>query len=163
MPGITVYIRREFEGITCPSQNVKKLIRAVCRQFNLKNVLVSIAIVDNKQIRKLNERFLRRKKNTDCLSFDLSQSGVFPKLFDIIVNGQLAKTEAVKRGHSARAELMLYITHGLLHNLGFDDHSISQAKEMHRFEDEILQSQGFGQVYESKNITGTNKRHKNAD
>ena len=163
MPGVTVYIRREFKGINCPSQKIKKLVRAVCRRFNLKIVLVSIAVVDNKQIRKLNERFLRRKKNTDCLSFDLSQPKVFPKWFDIIVNGQLAKSEAAKRHHSAQAELALYITHGLLHNLGFDDHSISKAKIMHRLEDKILQQQGFGRVYESKNITGTNKRHKNAD
>jgi probable rRNA maturation factor len=160
---ITVYIRREFKNINCPSQKVNKLIKAVCRRFHLKNVMVSIAVVDNNQIRKLNEKFLHRNKNTDCLTFDLSQSGVSPKLFDIIVNGQLAKSQAVKRGHSAQAELMLYLIHGLLHNLGFDDHSISQAKEMHRLEDEILQSQGFGQVYESKNIIWANKRHKNAD
>jgi probable rRNA maturation factor len=151
MPGITVYIKREFKGIVCPSQKIKKLVQSVCRRFNLKKVMVSIAVVDNKQIRKLNERFLNRKKNTDCLSFDLSQMGTSPKVFDIIVNGQLAKSQAAKRGHSAQAELMLYITHGLLHNLGFDDLSISDAKKMHRLEDEILQSHGFGQVYESKN------------
>ena len=52
-----------------------------------------------------------------------------------------------KVGHSAEAEIALYITHGLLHNLGFDDASEQQAEEMHRMEDEILQQAGFGTVF----------------
>ena len=58
-----------------------------------------------------------------------------------------AVKEAKLRGHSSEAELALYITHGLLHNLGFDDSQRTKAKKMHKTEDEILQQLGFGLVY----------------
>ena len=146
----TVYIKREFKGIICPAKKINKVVKSICRRFKLKKVTVSVAIVDNKQIKKLNFRFLHRNKNTDCLSFNLSQPKVSPGLFDIIVNGQLAIKEALKRGHSPQAELMLYIIHGLLHNLGFDDHTKKAARKMHMLEDKILHQHGFGYVFESK-------------
>ncbi len=154
---VTFYISRE---LACPEQKLRKLVRAICGRFGLTNATVGIAVVDNRHIRKLNEKFLRRKAVTDCLAFDLSQPDDEHRLFELIVNGQKAKTEAAKRQHSAQAELALYITHGLLHNLGLDDHRPAQARKMHRLEDEILKQQGFGPVYDKKNILLSNKRRK---
>jgi probable rRNA maturation factor len=75
-----------------------------------------------------------------------------------VVNGEKAKSQAARRGHCAQAELALYITHGLLHNLGFDDLLPKKANEMHRLEDEILQQQGFGLVYDKKRKVLPDKR-----
>jgi probable rRNA maturation factor len=59
----------------------------------------------------------------------------------------MAVRQANLRGHTSEAELALYITHGLLHNLGFDDSAENQARKMHETEDEILQEFGYGMVY----------------
>lgn len=137
-----------MSGFACSRQKLKKLVRAVCGRFGLADAAVCVAIVGNKQIRLLNEKFLCRKTNTDCLAFDLSESQMGHRQFELVVNAQKAKSEAAKRGHSFEAELALYVTHGLLHNLGFDDQSPSEAKKMHQLEDEILREYGFGTVYE---------------
>nr|QBM02907.1 endoribonuclease YbeY [uncultured archaeon] len=128
---------------------MKRLVKLICERFQPCNVMVSIAIVDDAQIRKINARYLNRKSATDCLSFDLSdeQASESDKSFELVVNGQLALKEAKLRGHNAEAELALYITHGLLHNLGFNDSTVKQAEKMHRMEDEILQQFGYGLVY----------------
>jgi len=152
---ITFYIRCEF---ACPERKLKKLVRAICGRFGLADAAVDIAIVGNNQIRKLNRQYLNRKTATDCLAFDLSQRGDGHKWFELVVNGEKAKSEAARRGHSTLAEVALYITHGLLHNLGFDDLRPAQAKKMHRLEDEILQQQGFGRVYHKKSGVVSNKR-----
>ncbi len=153
---ITIQIAKNFHDIKVSLPRIKKLIRSICKRFKLSNATVSIAIVDNTQMRKINAKFLNRKLATDCLSFDLSdpatpgaserdsQAG---KSFELAVNGELALKEADLRGHDGEAELALYITHGLLHNLGFDDATQSQAKKMHDTEDEILQQFGYGLVY----------------
>ena len=73
------------------------------------------------------------------------------ELFELVVNGEMAVRQAKQRGHSGEAELALYVTHGLLHNLGFDDSTKKKAQKMHRAEDEILQQFGYGLVY-NKNI-----------
>jgi ssRNA-specific RNase YbeY (16S rRNA maturation enzyme) len=101
---VTFYVRREF---ACPGQKLKKLVRAVCGRFGLKNARVSIAIVGNKQIRVMNDKFLHRKTVTDCLSFDLSENSSSHKWFELVVNGERAKSEAARRGHSAQAECNL--------------------------------------------------------
>jgi len=61
----------------------------------------------------------------------------------------MAVRQAKQRGHSTEAELALYVTHGLLHNLGFDDATQSGAKKIHEEEDKILQQLGYGLVYNS--------------
>ena len=146
---IVVQITKNFDSIDACLSKVKKLVEAICNRFKLFKTTVSIAIVDDAQIRKLNSQFLNHKSTTDCLSFDLSddKGPQSPKLFELIVNGEMAVREANLRGHSSEAELALYITHGLLHNFGFDDSIPSQARKMHDTEDEILQQFGYGLVY----------------
>ena len=158
MQGVTVHITRDFKGIPCPRRKLIKLVRVICKRFRLANATVSIAIVDNRGIRKLNVEFLNHRNFTDCLAFDLSENKIAPRLLELVVNGERAKAQAVKRGLSPQAELALYITHGLLHNLGFDDLQPKKAKQMHHLEDEILQQQGFGLVYDKKLKIVSNKR-----
>ncbi len=146
---ITVQITNHCEKLPADAPRLKKLVRAVCRQFGISQARISIGIVDDAEISGLNQRFLNHAGTTDCLSFDLSDETepTGRKVFDLIVNGELALREAAQRGHEAQAELALYITHGLLHDLGFDDATETQARRMHRTEDEILQHLGYGLVY----------------
>jgi len=146
---ISVHIAGNFKEIEVRPPELRKLVKAICNRFKLSKAAVSIAIVDDTQIRKLNNQFLNSKSTTDCLSFDLSDDEVpqSPKLLELIVNGEMAVRQANLRGHSSEAELALYITHGLLHHLGFDDSTESQARKMHDMEDEILQQFGYGLVY----------------
>jgi probable rRNA maturation factor len=153
---IIVQIAKNFRGIEVSPSKLRKLVKAICTRFALSKATVSIAIVDDAEIRRLNKRFLNRNRPTDCLSFDLSDDGSTAdrkskiknqKSFELVVNGEKALREAHLRGHSAEAELALYITHSLLHNLGFDDSTQPLARKIHQAEDEILQQQGFGSVY----------------
>ena len=149
---IIVQIARDFKNIDFSLPKLKKLVKAICNRFKLPKVTVSIAIVDDARFRKLNQKFLNRSRTSDCLSFDLSddKKQQSPRLFELIINGQAAIRQARLRGHSSEAELSLYVTHGLLHNVGFDDSTNKKAKKMHDTEDEILQQLGYGLVYKRR-------------
>jgi probable rRNA maturation factor len=155
---IVIQITRNFETMDVSLSRLEKLAKTICNRFAGLGAAqaryeVSIAIVDDSEIRQLNAQFLNHKTTTDCLSFDLSDdeeseiTDQKPKTFELIVNGEMAVRQADLRGHSSEAELALYITHGLLHNLGFDDQTSDQARTMHDTEDEILQQMGYGFVY----------------
>lgn len=148
---ITVRIARHFRKGPVDTSKLRRLVRMICTRFEVRQAVIGIGIVDDAEIAQLNRRYLSHEGTTDCLSFDLSDSKEpqEAKVFDLIVNGELAAREAARRGHGADAELALYITHGLLHNLGFDDATPGQARKMHRMEDEILQHLGYGLVYNS--------------
>ena len=143
---IVVQIAKNFKDIDVNLPRLKKLVKAVCTRFKLSKATVSIAIVDDTEIRNVSKQFLNRSSTTDCLSFNLSDNDA-KKSFELVVNAEKAVKEANLRGHSSEAELALYVTHGLLHNLGFDDSTQGQAKKMHDTEDEILQQLGYGLVY----------------
>jgi len=154
MAEVVVQIAKKFKDIDVCLPKLEKLVKAVCNRFTRNDVgdtryEISIAIVDDAEIRKVNRQFLNRKSTADCLSFDLSDDDTegAPESFELVVNAEIAVKEANLRGHSSESELALYITHGLLHNLGFDDSQPEQAKKMHHTEDEILQQLGYGLVY----------------
>ncbi len=155
---IVIQITGNFKTTDVSLSRLEELAKAVCSRFASPRTAqaryeVSIAIVDDSEIRELNSRFLNHQTITDCLSFDLSDDEKSKienrrsKIFDLVVNGEMAVRQADLRGHSSEAELALYITHGLLHNLGFDDQTSDQARTMHETEDEILQQMGYGFVY----------------
>lgn len=148
---ITVEIIRCPQPSSAEDAELSKLVQAVCNRFEISRAVISVAIIGDAEISTLNREFLDHEGTTDCLSFDLSDEAApgEPKVFELVVNGELAAREADRRGHSARAELALYIVHGLLHQLGFDDTTSTRAREMHRTEDEILQQFGYGLVYNS--------------
>jgi len=143
---ITVQIACKFDGIELSMSRLKKLVSRLCSRFGVSKATVSIAVVGDGEISKLNKQFLNHDYTTDCLSFDLSEKGS-AKLFELVVNWEMACRQATERGHPAEAELALYVTHAVLHNLGFDDSTRGEAEKMHQMEDEILRQEGFGSVY----------------
>jgi probable rRNA maturation factor len=140
--------------------SMKRMLRALCKRFMIKRADISIAIVDDKYIKKVNEEFLKRSSVTDVISFDLSNDDGADRVFELVINAQESQRQARKLRHSPQAELALYVVHGFLHHVGFDDAKKSDAKRMHRMEDEILEEFGYGITFktESTKARGKQKR-----
>jgi probable rRNA maturation factor len=136
-------IETEIPGID--PERLKQLIRHICRTYEVTEVSIEIQIVSDKGIMKIHEQFLGSTETTDVISFDLSDED--GPCFQLAVNVDMARRKSEELGHSVEAELALYITHGMLHNLGFDDAEPEQAKKMHETEDALLQELGFGIIY----------------
>lgn len=67
---------------------------------------------------------------------------------EILVCFDEAHRQCTKRKHLVEHEILLYIIHGLLHCIGFNDHDENNAAEMHKLEDAILTGIGVGPVFE---------------
>lgn len=126
---------------------LRSVAEAVMRRFRERQASITITIVDDTQMKKMNRQFLQTSATTDVLSFDLTDEFEKRRVFEVIVNAEMAVRQAEQRGHPAEAELALYVAHGLLHTLGFDDDVPERARRMHQTEDEILNKLGFGSVY----------------
>jgi probable rRNA maturation factor len=140
----------QFAKPRTTNHKLRRLVRFVCKRFGLTSATVSVAVVDDAQFRRLNAQFLKRTCSSDCLSFDLSEPKSKDRTFELVINGDAAAIEAGRRGHSPEAELALYVVHGLLHQLGFNDSATRQAHKMHKAEDEILRSLGYGAVWNTE-------------
>lgn len=148
---IAIEITTHCEVPSVELSKLETLIETICARFGLTQATIGVGVVGDEEIGELNARFLGHPGTTDCLSFDLSdaEDAQPGRVLDLVVNGELAVRQACRRGHSNEAELALYVTHGLLHQLGFDDVTPEKAREMHAAEDEILQHFGYGLVYNS--------------
>jgi len=148
---ITVQVSKKFQKVSFNEKRLRRLVKNVCKRFALANAAVDIEVVGDSEIRKLNKKFLNRSRITDCLSFNLSDDSGYPsRVYQLVINAQMAKRQAKKRRHPVEAELALYIIHSLLHCLGFDDKGKKQVQRMHETEDEILEQLGYGLVYNKR-------------
>jgi probable rRNA maturation factor len=144
---IIVEITGDCPDLEAVFDRFRQLAQLICKRFGTARGTVSIAIVNDEVIQKVNKEFLNESHKTDVISFDLSDETDAEVHFELIVNADEAARQAQTRNHSIEAEIALYITHGLLHNLGFDDGEDDQSRQMHQMEDEILVLAGFGPVY----------------
>ena len=74
---------------------------------------------------------------TDVLAFDLSEDKNY-LAGDIVISVDAAVANATAYGTSVPQELALYIIHGILHLLGYDDHKKNDVQKMRREEKKLL-------------------------
>lgn len=87
-------------------------------------------------------------ERTSAAAFlEQSEGLVFGLDTDIVVCHDEALRRSRPVGYAVERELLLYVVHGVLHCLGWDDHDEAAAAWMHRAEDEVLTAIGVGPVY----------------
>ena len=118
--------------------------KAACKRAAeavLKDRPVVVALVDDKTIAGLHERFLNVPGPTDVLSFPHGE---------IVVSGETARREARARGISPVDELVLYVVHGALHLKGYRDKKPQERTRMRAAERRVLEQLGIGDVFATK-------------
>ncbi len=121
---------------------LRRAARQVLLDFGIKRGQVTIAVVRDKAIRRLNRLYLREDEPTDVLSFPLEKSGDMLE-GEIIVSSETALTQAQLCGNDPQGELLLYVIHGALHLVGFDDHRPQDRAKMRQQERRYLKQFGF--------------------
>ena len=94
-----------------------------------------IYLVGKKTICRLHKEFFDDPTPTDCISFPLSDS---PILGEVFVCPEVAIEYAEKHQIDPLAETALYIIHGLLHLLGYDDTTHQETLKMRRLEKQAM-------------------------
>lgn len=85
---------------------------------------VSIYFVEQLEIQRLHQEFFDDPTPTDCISFPMDEEELMESyrvLGDVFVCPQVAVEYAKENHLDALEETTLYIVHGLLHLLGYDD------------------------------------------
>jgi len=133
-----VAISSSQKAVRVPRKRTAELIDFVARREGVRLAEVDLAVVSAGEIASLNRRYLSHAGPTDVLSFDMSQAGRGGISAQIVICGDLAASQAAARGLPPQRELMLYVVHGLLHLMGYEDSSIRGRAKMHAREEEML-------------------------
>jgi probable rRNA maturation factor len=105
---------------------------------------ISIAVVDDETIHRINKAHLGHDWPTDVVTFPLSEPGEAVLVGELVVSAETACATARERCLDPAGEMALYVVHGLLHLCGYDDHSDAGAAGMRRRESEMLRAAGIG-------------------
>ncbi|RBQ19927.1 rRNA maturation RNase YbeY [Spongiactinospora rosea] len=115
---------------------------------------LSLVVVDEPAMAQLHEQWMGEPGPTDVLAFPMDElrpgsgggrrdddAATDPALLgDVVLCPQVAAKQAAEAGHSAKEELELLCTHGILHLLGYDHAEPEEHAEMFGLQDELLKS-----------------------
>ena len=124
-------------------EEIKKKAKTILDALECPDAELSILIVDDPEIARLNETYLGRSGPTNVIAFPM-QEGPFvhinPNLLgDVVISLETTAREAQDAGISVESRLDQLLIHGTLHLFGFDhEKTLEQAKAMRTKEEQLL-------------------------
>ena len=138
-----VRIRNQQKQIRINQKRIREVAKEILKDLGYQKGEISILLVDDHQIKKLNEKYLHRSRPTDVISFSQIE-GEFSHinthlLGDVVISVETAKCQAKKNNITLQDELNFLLVHGILHLLGYDhEGSVIREREMQTKERELL-------------------------
>jgi len=130
---------------------LRNLAQRILRDFRERGGLNIVLVTDN-YMRRLNQRFTKRKGSTDVLAFSFSENGSAGKedkslkdektlLGEVYVSADKARRQSIYYQVPYEQELLRLVTHGVLHLLGYDHKNEKDEKRMREKEEKYIFSQ----------------------
>ena len=111
-------------------------------KFINKKISFSVLLSNNKNVKKLNNRFRKKNKSTDILSFPTNEFNKRQKkiyLGDMIISFDYINDPKNITRIEFKEKLTKIFIHGFLHLLGFDHLKDKDFKKMQREEEKIFE------------------------
>ncbi len=136
---IHVLLANRQQSVKLNATRMKRHARRILREMGFVKAELSLAFVDDADMRLLNATYRHRNEPTDVLAFAMTEgrfSEVNPQLLgDVVISTETAAFRAQRDGRPLGEELNALLVHGILHLLGYDherssaDARIMRAKE----------------------------------
>ena len=127
---------------------VRRVCRDVLRAVDEGGSELSVALVHDDEMHRLNRDWRGKDRTTDVLAFALREGeGTAVQepglLGDVVISVPTAERQAAERGHALERELAELLAHGILHLLGYDhERSPAEARRMFREQRRVLAAIG---------------------
>ena len=106
---------------------------------------LSLDVVGDGRMRRLNRDYRRKDASTDVLAFSMREAaGPSSSLLgDVVISLPTAARQAAAHGHSVDVEIATLLIHGVLHLCGYDhERSARDARLMGKKEQQVLRALG---------------------
>jgi len=117
---------------------IQKNINRIFELLSLSPESISFVFCDNECIKRLNKRYLGKSSPTDVIAFSLRADGEGEFLGEVVISIDETIKNSKKFKTTFFGELILYMIHGVLHLLGYDDKNESCRCRMRKKEQELM-------------------------
>jgi probable rRNA maturation factor len=136
-----VFIENVFSDSEIKLSSLKKLAQKILKDFEEKGDL-NIILVSDSFMRRLNQKFTRRKGTTDVLSFSFKEDkNIKVKkglLGEVYISVNRARRQARDYQATFDQELKKLVAHGVLHLLGYEHKTKKDLEKMRKKEEEYI-------------------------
>ena len=137
---VAVTSHRRLPGVH--AADVRRDAATLLRLLDL-DAELSVVLVDDAEIHRLNATYRGVDRPTDVLAFAMREGdgvALHPDVLgDVVISLDTAARQAAARGVPIADEVRLLLTHGILHLLGYDhERSPREARRMFRKQRELL-------------------------
>lgn len=115
---------------------IKKWIKGVVEASGKKVGDVNIIFCNDPSILEINQQFLGHDYYTDIITFDYCEGNTVSG--ELYISVDTVEANAQEYNETFRNEIHRVIIHGILHLLGYDDHSEEDITQMREQEDLAL-------------------------
>jgi probable rRNA maturation factor len=125
---------------------IQTVVDAALAEDGMEACALTVLIVDDAESARLHREHFDVDGTTDVMTFPDDSTDPETDLHllgDLAVCADVATREAAERGRSASDELTLYVLHGLLHLLGYDDEDPADQAEMWAVQRRLLATVGI--------------------
>jgi probable rRNA maturation factor len=145
LPMLRISIANPYE-YALDFQRLKEAARTVLEGEGVRACKVTLALVDNAHIHRLNKQFLEHDEPTDVLTFPYTDLNSKLLEGEVVIGYEVATENAADRGHQLNWELLLYVIHGCLHLCGYDDTDDASVREIRAKERSYLVQLGLPDI-----------------
>ena len=142
-----VLVEAAHPGAAALRARVKRRARAFLRRLDVRGAELSVLLVGDAAIRRLNRTWREEDRATDVLSFPAGEPvkgapGPHP-LGDVVISLDTARRAARGGRRALEDEVDRYLAHGILHLLGYDhEKGAREEKRMLTLERSLLGGRG---------------------
>ena len=127
-------------------RRIARRARIVLETIGHSGAELSVLLVGDAEMRRLNRDYRGKDRPTDVLSFSLLEgegAGVSTAIGDVVISVETAARQARENGFTLREEIDRLLVHGILHLVGYDhEGSAAEARRMRRKERDCLAALG---------------------
>ncbi len=140
---ITTYFKSDQDLVSITNDQIETLVKVFAESMQIEFDEVSIHFVNKAKITSLHGIYFQDETPTDCISFpiDSIHDNVYPKVIgEVFVCPEVALEYSKEHDISFESELTLYVIHGLLHLIGYDDIEETDRQIMREKEAYVMKS-----------------------
>ena len=140
---LVVEIANRQSAIDVDTERLIEAVRQVVTDAGYVTGELSVAVVDDPTIQRLNRQYLQHDYPTDVLAFVLEEAESHIE-GEIVLSVETAARNGTEYGQSLRNEILLCVIHGALHLVGYADNSPQAVEQMRAAEKQYMKSLGDG-------------------
>jgi probable rRNA maturation factor len=129
-----VWVKNRQRRIRIRVREVSASVTRILRSLGCLKAELSLLLVDDAQIQRLNRRYRGIDRPTDVLAFSMLEGEAPPissqMLGDVVISVETAKKWAKRQGHPLELEVTILLIHGILHLLGYHHEDSKEAARL---------------------------------